>query len=524
MSSSAVGEHEFHALRVPPASRLIPGRAFPAPAMPRKKPQSATWDSRYWVEDEPVPVPRGPSTAEAMRQAILPTPAQAGDRYWLVLQVAADFMIATTILGAVICLLAHAARFLPAIEASAALTYGALLTLLGHSEGLYRSDASKDMETIILGKAVAWSTLLAVAALCTPGFLPVLALVISAPLGYFSLLAWRRWQRRRAQRHLTCAARNILIAGAGITGRTLAAQLGRDGLRRQIVRGFLDDKEEIAGDVLGRTEDLARIARAEFIDEVILTHVAPDVARRLVREARRHHLDIKALPDLLGLESSPAGPEQGADVPLLTLHQEPIPGASLLAKRMVDLIVSAAMLALCAPLFAVIALLIKLDSRGPVLYRAGRVGKKGRTFLCFKFRTMCCGAEALQETLRAQNERDGAFFKMAADPRITRLGRFLRRYSLDELPQLFNVLKGEMSLVGPRPHPTNDCSRYRLQDLRRLDVVPGITGLWQVTARRDPSFERSMALDLEYIERWNFWTDLKLLWRSAWVVVQGTGA
>jgi len=176
-----------------------------------------------------------------------------------------------------------------------------------------------------------------------------------------------------------------------------------------------------------------------------------------------------------------------------------------------------------APALALIAAAIKLDSPGPAIYRATRVGKKGGHFRCYKFRSMDCDAEKMKEQLRARNERSGPFFKIADDPRITRLGRFLRRYSLDELPQLLNVLKGEMSLVGPRPHPLDDCSRYRLEDLRRLDVVPGLTGLWQVSARKDPSFESSMALDLEYIERWTLGLDLRILLRTAAVVLQGSG-
>ena len=137
---------------------------------------------------------------------------------------------------------------------------------------------------------------------------------------------------------------------------------------------------------------------------------------------------------------------------------------------------------------------------------------------------MVTEADKLKAQLRASNEREGPFFKIADDPRITRVGRFLRRYSLDEIPQLWNVLRGEMSLVGPRPHPLDDFEHYNLEDLRRLDVTPGITGLWQVTARRDPSFERNMALDLEYIEDWNLWMDLRILYRTVSVVLQGSGA
>jgi lipopolysaccharide/colanic/teichoic acid biosynthesis glycosyltransferase len=171
-----------------------------------------------------------------------------------------------------------------------------------------------------------------------------------------------------------------------------------------------------------------------------------------------------------------------------------------------------------------IAVAIKLDSDGPALYCAPRMGRKGTQFTCYKFRTMTMNAEHIKEELRANNQREGPFFKIADDPRLTRLGLFLRRYSLDELPQLWNVFIGEMSLVGPRPHPLDDFRRYRLEDFRRLDVTPGVTGLWQVTARRDPSFQRNMALDLQYIEQWNLLMDFKILWKTLSVVIHGTGA
>lgn len=136
---------------------------------------------------------------------------------------------------------------------------------------------------------------------------------------------------------------------------------------------------------------------------------------------------------------------------------------------------------------------------------------------------MVSNADELKQRLRQNNERAGPFFKITGDPRITRVGRFLRRYSLDELPQLLNVLKGEMSLVGPRPHPVDDVAGYELEHLSRLDVTPGITGLWQVTARRDPSFQRGMELDREYIRRWNLGLDMKILLRTFFAVVQGSG-
>jgi exopolysaccharide biosynthesis polyprenyl glycosylphosphotransferase len=289
--------------------------------------------------------------------------------------------------------------------------------------------------------------------------------------------------------------------------------------------GFLDENEPIGGDVHGRLDDLANIARTDFVDEIILTApYQPDLARRVIREARRNQLDVKVVPDLFGFEpDDPLVFEKFGNIPVLTLRAERMPKFGLFLKRLVDTVSAAATLAFAAPLLSIIALVIKLESPGPVLYQAERAGLKGRRFRCYKFRTMDADADKLKELLRASNERQGPFFKMVDDPRITRVGRFLRRYSLDELPQLWNVVRGEMSLVGPRPHPLDDFERYDLGDLQRLDVPPGLTGLWQVTARRDPSFERGLALDLEYIRTWTLWRDFQILYKTISVVLHGSG-
>jgi len=192
-------------------------------------------------------------------------------------------------------------------------------------------------------------------------------------------------------------------------------------------------------------------------------------------------------------------------------------------KRSMDLVLAFFALILSLPLLGSLAIMVRLQSRGPILYRSLRVGRYGKVFVCYKFRTMIVDADRSKEGLRSQNERVGATFKMTNDPRVTRLGRVLRRYSLDELPQLWNVLRGDMSLVGPRPHPPDDVRRYEAADLRRLQVTPGLTGLWQVTARRDPSFRRNIALDLEYIERRNLWMDLAILYKTIFAILEGTG-
>ena len=202
---------------------------------------------------------------------------------------------------------------------------------------------------------------------------------------------------------------------------------------------------------------------------------------------------------------------------------EPITGMGSFLKRMMDVFLSSLAFLFLWPLMVVIAIAVKLESPGPVIYRSLRVGKYGREFDCLKFRTMTAGSDGLKENLRRLNQRRGPFFKIADDPRVTRLGRFLRKYSLDELPQFWNVLKGDMSLVGPRPHPVDDYARYQPADHRRLDVKPGITGLWQVIARTDPSFETCMRLDLEYMKRWSLSLDCKILLHTVPAVFAGEG-
>jgi len=204
-------------------------------------------------------------------------------------------------------------------------------------------------------------------------------------------------------------------------------------------------------------------------------------------------------------------------------HARPILIAGLFAKRIMDLLLSAIALLFLWPLMLAIALAVRLESSGPVLYGSLRAGEKGQKFVCYKFRTMVDKADELKGLLRRFNEREDPFFKIADDPRVTRLGRFLRKYSLDELPQFWNVLKGDMSLVGPRPHPLDDYARYRPEDHRRLEVKPGITGLWQVIERRNPSFETCMALDLEYVKHWSLVLDCKILLWTIPAVLTGEG-
>ena len=403
--------------------------------------------------------------------------------------------------------------------------FAVIAMLLGYSEGLYAQ--AHRFSPATLAKSLTWATLFLASIGSFGIWTPSLSRsAVSAGLSFASLSLLRRWRQHvGVERWKQGLARNVLIIGAGTKGQEVANYLRQHPELGRVVCGFLDEECNSAIGAFGPPEKLAAIARAEFVDEIILAEPhRRELSELAIREARRNHLDVKVVPELYGHRLSSPSVEDLGSISLFTLHQERVPAAGLILKRALDIVLSSCLLVLSAPLLLVIAGLIVFDSPGEVIYSASRVGRKGRRFRCYKFRTMVSNANEMKETLRARNQRQGPTFKIADDPRITRFGRGLRRYSLDELPQLWNVWKGDMSLVGPRPHPVDDYARYRLEHLRRLDMTPGITGLWQVTARQSSSFQTNLALDLEYIERWSLWMDLRILLKTVAVVFQGTGA
>jgi exopolysaccharide biosynthesis polyprenyl glycosylphosphotransferase len=408
-----------------------------------------------------------------------------------------------------------------------AFLHAALITLMGYAEGLHTRGHDLWGQSRILGKSVLWATTV----LCFAGGLQraswaTSGLFFGAGLLHFTALFTWRWQKRRlhGRRQQSGDLRNVLIVGAGGVGRRMAAYVKGHPEAGRTVYGFLDNERPLGNGVIGRVSDLARLARTGFVDEVILA--APHdrgLTQEVLRESRRLRLDLEIVPELFGCTPTGKEVERVGESLVICVHAERLPEVGLVLKRVVDVIGAGLALVVLAPLLAGIAGLIKLDSLGRVLYCAQRAGRKGRRFRCCKFRTMVSDADALKQNLRRNNQRAGPFFKIKDDPRITRLGRFLRRYSLDELPQLWNVLKGDMSLVGPRPHPLDDVAGYAIEHLARLDVTPGITGLWQVTARRDPSFQRGMELDREYIRTWSLGSDLRILLKTFLAVAQGSG-
>ena len=503
-------------------SRLVPGLRVPT----RKKAASVAADGSTWVASEFHSTKSLANSRWArLGNVVLPSPVGQTEAPILVLRVLTDYVLIGITFPAVVSL-SGSSLMAPSSwpkAAGIALLFAATFTLLGFSEQLYHSDRSRaphDEEWTVF--KVTWQSIaLLSVALVLLGIPPDLV-IVAGIVSCLSLCGWRQWRRYRNWR--ASCGHNVLIVGASIMGIQIAQSLKRDASGHWVVKGFLDTRDQFGCEILGRPEDLVRIARREFIDEVILAVPPNDsIARNVIWEARRNHIDLKLVPDLLGGDPTTVRLERLGGVPVLGLFEERIPTLGLLSKRALDVASSAIALIAVAPLLALIALAIRLESSGPALYCAPRLGRKGRQFACFKFRTMVANAPCLKEELRARNERNGAFFKLSNDPRITRIGRFLRKYSLDELPQLWNVLRGEMSLVGPRPHPVDDFERYDLEDWQRLEVLPGLTGLWQVTARTDPSFARGMALDREYIANWNLALDLKILFRTIGVVLRGEG-
>ena len=283
-------------------------------------------------------------------------------------------------------------------------------------------------------------------------------------------------------------------------------------------------REIAPNEILGSIEKLRQLVRQHFIDEVVIAEYYPTESTiRLVQDAREMDLDVRAISGYYGELTTNARVEYLGIFPVCPLHRRSPRMLGLLCKRGVDIILSLMALLITAPLMLLLALVIKLESEGPVFYISERIGKRGRVFPCFKFRTMVNEADKMKKDLAGLNERDGVLFKVKNDPRVTRLGRIMRKYSLDELPQFLNVLRGEMSIVGPRPPIATEVAKYELEHMRRLEVLPGLTGLWQVQARQDSSFAKYIALDTAYVENWSFWLDLRILVQTANVVLRGTG-
>jgi exopolysaccharide biosynthesis polyprenyl glycosylphosphotransferase len=361
-------------------------------------------------------------------------------------------------------------------------------------------------------------------------------LAIALPLGLAGLLAGRRIARgivgskRRRGQYL----RSVLIVGEPVSARALMHSFRRTveegyavvGLccpRRAGHRGLraVDDVPVWADD------DLALAIAESGADTVALTggdRLGPQGIDELSWQLEKQDVDLVVSPGMVGLAGPRLSMRPVADLPLIHLDKPQYEGAKRFQKRLFDVCFSTVVLLAAAPVFLVAALAVKLTSVGPVFYRSERVGIDGKPFKMIKFRTMVADAEARRAELETLNEADGVLFKIRRDPRITPVGRFLRRFSIDELPQLINVLRREMSVVGPRPPLPGEVETYDQRIRRRLLVRPGITGLWQVSGRSDLGWDEAVRLDLSYVENWSTMGDLAIVVKTLRAVSSGKGA
>jgi exopolysaccharide biosynthesis polyprenyl glycosylphosphotransferase len=323
--------------------------------------------------------------------------------------------------------------------------------------------------------------------------------------------------------------RSLLIVGTGPEAQDLRRHLESVRHFGFVCKGFIvpdgaGSSADSDPEVVGNLDTMFDYARRNFVDEILVaTPVDSGQIREMLFTAHEIGVDLRLVPEQFGGLTMNSPIEYIGQFPTIPLHRSDLREFEQTLKRGLDIVLSSAVLLVLSPVMAAIAIIIKTSSPGPVFYRSERLGKKGRIFRCIKFRSMVNDAERQRLELAQHNERDGILFKMTKDPRVTKVGRILRKYSLDELPQFVNVLKGEMSIVGPRPPMGTEVQQYKLHHLRRLNATPGITGLWQVQARQDPSFDNYISLDLAYIEHWSIWLDLKIIVRTIAVVVAGTG-
>lgn len=359
--------------------------------------------------------------------------------------------------------------------------------------------------------------------------LVILLAVVTSVILSVRRTTWRRARYRDYERGIEL--RNVLVLGTNRLSAALGDQMMNHNHLGYHLSGYItvpgsrEDAEAPRERILGDLGDLRQLVRGRFIDELVIAQpCSTEVAVRLVEQAHELDIDVSSVTGYFPDLSANAPVERIGCYPVVMLHRRERRVLSLLLKRVVDIILSSMALIAISPVLSLISIAILIEGKGPIFYVSQRIGKRGRSFPCFKFRTMVPDAEKRRHEIAALNERDGILFKVSNDPRITPLGAMLRKYSLDELPQFFNVLRGEMSIVGPRPPIASEVERYELEHLRRLEVLPGLTGLWQVHARQDSSFDRYIALDTAYVENWSFWLDLTILLRTMGVVLRGTGS
>ena len=357
-------------------------------------------------------------------------------------------------------------------------------------------------------------------------YLYIVALIVL--LGYRT--AMRAWFRVRHNSRTDIT--RVLVVGAGKVGLDFVSQIRKQRWSSLELVGFLDDNQDLLHTtihglpVLGQVDDAVAVIERQHIDEVIIALPLHAHARmaNLVAHLNKLSVRLYVVPDYFDLAFHGATIESVGGLPLIGLRDPAIDGFQRFGKRLMDMAFAGLGLLLLSPLMIAVAIAIKLEDRGPVFYKAERVGENGRLFRMLKFRSMVINADRLQHLINQRDSDGHLIFKYADDPRITRIGRLIRRTSIDELPQLLNVLKGDMSLVGPRPELPWLVEEYESWQRKRFAVPQGITGWWQINGRSDNPMYLHTEQDLYYIQHYSWWLDIQILWRTVAVVVRGKGA
>jgi exopolysaccharide biosynthesis polyprenyl glycosylphosphotransferase len=404
--------------------------------------------------------------------------------------------------------------------------------------GLYAEKRGRswwdEISILVTGTAISMVILMAVTFFIHP-LVYSRAMLVYAALLIVLLLAAARLIRRPVETYLRMrgiGVDRVLIVGAGDVGRAVMRNLLANPILGYLVVGYIDDDPVKGNGELGRfkglggMDNLSDILVKEEVAEVIVTlpwHYHRKIMQ-VVEKCERQHIRVRIVPDIFQQRLRQLDMDSLGGIPVIGLQQSQISQVALIVKRAIDIVGAILLLILSAPLMAVVILAIRIDSPGPAVFRHQRVGRNGQEFQVYKFRSMIMGAEELQKDLRPLNEADGPLFKIRDDPRLTRMGRFLRRTSIDELPQFLNVLRGEMSLVGPRPGTPEEIAQYDPWQRERLAIWPGMTGLWQVSGRSNVPFDEMCQLDIYYIENWSLGLDLRILLRTIPHVIFGRGA
>lgn len=349
------------------------------------------------------------------------------------------------------------------------------------------------------------------------------------PLGLLLMVVlrfwWRGWlYRARAQGRFMS---RTVVVGTGLAADELTSWLNSGVQAGYSVVARYDDPLVANTDIaewLNRLDGVLVSHQAEAVALAPAPESPAQVVNQLAWRLEGRQIDLLIAPALLDVAGPRLSMRPVAGLPILHLDEAVLSRPQRFIKRALDVSLAVVLLILFSPILVGCAVAVRLSSRGPVIFRQQRIGREGRTFTMLKFRTMVDNADAMREALRQEHAIDAPMFKLADDPRITPVGRFLRRWSLDELPQLFNVLGGSMSLVGPRPHPLDDVNRYEVEAYRRLALKPGMTGLWQVEGRSNLDWQQALQLDVYYVERWSLAGDLVLLARTLKAVVEARGA